>query len=123
MTPPWISVQPLDDPTFAQLRRRAIFDCCKWDPQIGDTCAIARHPLVIERSAWAEVVSLAERLARETLAAEGEIVVRSELHRWLGLPRAVRRALKNAYALGASCGAVRIIRFDFHYTTEGWRIS
>ena len=26
-----------------ELRRRAIFDCCKWDPQVGDACAIARH--------------------------------------------------------------------------------
>ena len=123
VTSPWLPVDPLDDVAFAQLRRRAIFDCCTWDPQVGDTCAISRHPLVITRAGWAEVVSLAEALARETAAAETEIVNRPDLQQRLGLPRAVRRVLKRAPSEGASRGALRLIRFDFHYTSDGWRIS
>ena len=63
MTSPWVPVEPLDDAAFAAVRRRAIFDCHKWDPQVGDVCTIARHPLVIARAAWDEVVCLARALA------------------------------------------------------------
>ena len=123
MTSPWIPAAPLGDEDFARLRRRAIFDCCKWDPQVGDACSIARYPLVVSRAAWKEVVELAEALARETMAAEEELVHRPDLHRQLALPRAIRAALKRAAAVGPPCGAARLIRFDFHFTAEGWRIS
>jgi glutathionylspermidine synthase len=123
MTSPWMAVTPLDDRTHATVRRRAIFDHQKWDPQVGDTSTIARYPLVITRTAWTEVSAIAEALARETAAAEVELVARPELHARLGLPRGVRRALKGAPSAGAAQGAARIVRFDFHFTREGWRIS
>jgi len=44
MTRPWVDVEPLGDAEFVRLRRRAIFECDKWDPQVGDACAIARYP-------------------------------------------------------------------------------
>ena len=123
MTLPWIPVEPLAGDVFAQIRRRAIFDCFKWDPQVGDACSIARHPLVLTRAAWTDVANFAEALATETLAAEAELVQRPALHRALGLPWNVRRSLRRAASIGASCGAARLVRFDFHFTTEGWRIS
>ena len=122
MRSPWVAVEPLGDAEFAQLRRRAIFECDKWDPQVGDVCVIARYPLVLKKTAWTDVVALAESLARETRAAETEIIGRPDLHGRLGLPRAIRRALRQARH-GASEGAARIIRFDFHFTPDGWRIS
>jgi hypothetical protein len=123
LTGPWVPVEPLDDGAFARVRRRAIFDCLKWDPQVGDSCAIARHPLVITRAAWTELVPLAEALARETLLAERELVERPELHRTLGIGSPLRRALGSITSLGASRGVARLMRFDFHFTTDGWRIS
>lgn len=123
MTTPWVCVEPLADDAFASIRRRAIFDWQKWDPQVGDACAIARYPLVIARHAWTDVTRLAEALAAETRAAEAELVQRPELHRRLGLSRPVRRALRSAGALGAPSEAARIMRFDFHFTADGWRIS
>jgi len=123
MTSPWIAVRALDDRTHAIVRRRAIFDAQKWDPQVGDTSTVAPYPLVISRDAWTEVSGMAEALARETAAAEAELVARPELHRRLGLPWAVRRALRQAAVTGATSGAARIVRFDFHFTRHGWRIS
>jgi len=120
---PWLPVTPLGNAEFAQLRRRAIFECDKWDPQVGDVGVVARAPLVMRTSAWTEVAEMAAALARETLAAEAELMTRPDLHRRLGLPRAVRRALAVAASAGGSRGAARLVRFDFHFTDEGWRIS
>jgi hypothetical protein len=123
MTSPWLAVQPLDEAAFSRVRRRAIFECHKWDPQVGDTCAIARQPLVMTRAAWEEVRLLAESLAAETHAAEVEVLQRPDLHARLGLPRSVRRALAEVPQRGAAVGVARLMRFDFHFTDEGWRIS
>lgn len=120
---PWVPVAPLADADFACVRRRAIFECHKWDPQVGDASVVARAPLVLRASAWTDVARLAEALARETLAAEAELAGRPDLHARLGLPRPVRRALRLAAAGRPSAGAARLIRFDFHYTDNGWRIS
>src|SRR5438128_131288 len=69
-----------------EIRRRAIFDCCKWDPQVGDVSVLAPFALLIDESTWRELARLAEALARETLAAERELLGRPKLHRLLGLP-------------------------------------
>ena len=122
LTSPWVSVDPLPDDVFAGVRRRAIFDCHKWDPQVGDVCVIARYPLVVTREAWTEVSGLASALAHETLQAERELLSRPDLHHRLALPWTVRRALRAGRG-DATTGAARIIRFDFHHTPHGWRIS
>lgn len=123
LTVPWEPAEPVPPDAFARLRRRAIFDCCKWDPQVEDVSTLAPFPLVLRREAWSEIALLAERLTAEAIAAEEELLDRPELHRVLGLPLAVRRALAGARRRGPTQGAARVTRFDFHWTPEGWRIS
>jgi glutathionylspermidine synthase len=108
---------------FAELRRRTVFEHGKWDPQFEDECVLADFALHIGRATWRELAALAEALARETLAAERELVERPELHRRLGLPRAIRRCLRECGTRGPARGAARVMRFDFHWTRSGWRIS
>jgi len=117
------SLPSLDAAQCEALRRRAIFDCCKWDPQVEDTPSLAPFPLVLEADAWSRLAGAAEALARETLATEEELVQRPDLHRRLGLPGAVRRRLQEIPRLGATAGVARVMRFDFHPTAEGWRVS
>lgn len=119
---PWRAVDPLSAAAFTEVTRRAIFDCCKWDPQLEDAPALADAPVVLRAEAWRELAALAEALARETLAAEAELVERPELHRRLALPRAARAALRRSRA-APSAGVARLVRFDFHFTPDGWRIS
>jgi glutathionylspermidine synthase len=122
MNAPWREVQPLPAQTVACVRRRAIFDWCKWDPQVEDVSTVADVPIVLGREAWCRLAALAERLSREVLAAEEELAERPELHPALGLPRTLAKALGRAH-WRRTAEAARIIRFDFHHTTDGWKIS
>jgi glutathionylspermidine synthase len=95
----------------------------KWDAQVGDVAAMARFPLVLSKPAWARLASMAASLARETVAMEAELSNRPELWSRLGLPRALDRALRPRRDEPPTPGAARIMRFDFHPTEEGWRVS
>ena len=119
---PWLAVEPLPAVVARSIRRRAIFECCKWDPQVEDVSTIADVPIVLAAGDWRELVETAELLAAEVVAAEREIWHRPELHDLLGLPRSIRRILRRAREQDAGPGA-RFIRFDFHHTGAGWRIS
>ncbi len=111
----------IDPGTFAAIRRRAVLEGCKWDPQVGDVNSLADFPLIISRVEWTELASLAESLAAETLSAEREVLNLPHLLDELGLPRRVRAALRGDAPVTPT--AARTMRFDFHCTTEGWRLS
>ncbi|MBL8130304.1 MAG: glutathionylspermidine synthase family protein [Anaerolineae bacterium] len=122
--PPYQALDPLPPPVFREVWLETVFDEYKWDPQIGDTAALSSFALLLRADAWRELTGLAERLAAEALAAEAELLARPELCGALGLPRAVRRLWggREPIRIGTERD-VRVIRFDFHHTTEGWRIS
>jgi hypothetical protein len=84
----------LDRQVFAGVRRRAVLEGCKWDPQVGDVSTLAEFPLFLSRQSWDELATLAERLTSEALAAEGEVLHRPDLLKGLGLPRRIRAALR-----------------------------
>jgi glutathionylspermidine synthase len=110
----------IDAIAFRDIRQRMVLDGCKWDPQVGDVATLAAFPLMISRNAWRQIEQLAEQLASELLAAEQEIRLRPELLRLLGLPRRLDSAVRESCAHPP---AARIMRFDFHWTTNGWQIS
>lgn len=110
----------------AELRRRAIFECCKWDPQVEDIDTLAPLAVVLRPSAWRELATLAEALYGETLALEEALQQRPDLHRALALPRRIRQilatlAIRNATQRGTP--DLRVMRFDFHPAEEGWQVS
>ncbi len=110
---------PLSVERFAALRRRLSLEHCKWDAQVGDRTALSRAPLLLARAAWEELATLAERLFAETVAAEQELLERPQLHATLGVPRRLRELLKRPLTPSAA----RAMRFDFHPTAQGWRVS
>jgi len=107
---------------WSELRLRAIFDHCKWDPQCGDHPVLARFPLVLESEAVSELTHLAEQLTHEALAAENEILAKPHLLSRLAIPAAIRRCFDKG-TKAAQRRHIRVMRFDFHYTTRGWQIS
>ncbi len=112
---------PMAAEAFAKLRRLALLDGCKWDPQVGDISTLAPFHLVVKTRVWNRLAWQAEQLTWEAFAAEDEVMRRPELLSELGLPRQLRRVLADALPVTPSAG--RVMRFDFHPTREGWRIS
>lgn len=77
----------------------------------------------MEPEEWQTLVTLSEKLTNEALSAEREIVLRPDLHEKLGLPAEIRKALQGCARQGLPAGAARVMRFDFHFTPGGWRIT
>jgi hypothetical protein len=123
MNAPYYAAPALSARDFEVVRRRTIFEHCKWDPQVGDVSVLGSFPLVLGAERWRELSDLAERLASEALAAENELVFAPALHRRLGVPRSIRKALERAVDEPPTPAAVRVMRFDFHWCRDGWRIS
>ena len=121
-SPPLSVGASLSPESFRQLRLRAIFDYCKSDPQCGDVDVLAKFPLLLTAGTMRELARLAEALTREALAAEVEILKKPLLLKTLSIPTAIRSYLRVAGA-ERETRHVRVMRFDFHFTTEGWRIS
>jgi glutathionylspermidine synthase len=106
-----------------ELQKRAIFDFCKWDIQCEDHSVLAPFPLLLERTTSEFLNTAAEALSKEALAAEAEILGRPKLLERLGLPRAIRKVLQQYASHLSNSSHVRVMRFDFHPTPDGWRIS
>jgi glutathionylspermidine synthase len=105
------------------IRRRMMLDGFKWDPQVGDVSTIAQFPIIMPVAQWRELSDLAGRMAGEIGAAEAELLERPDLHKGLGLPRRLRRVFHRRAGASLTPPAARVLRFDFHTTDEGWRIS
>ena len=60
---PLVAGAPLAPDRFAEVRRRMVFEHCKWDPQVEDVNVLAPFPLVLGADVWADLAQLAESLA------------------------------------------------------------
>lgn len=120
---PWCTVVLLPDHTRSEVRRRAIFECCKWDPQVEDVDTLAPMAIVLRRPVWRHLAQTAELLTAETLILERELATRPELHKALAIPRRIRTALGTLPEQPLWSRDVRVMRFDFHPTAAGWCVS
>src|ERR1700746_1893284 len=110
-------------PEFQMIRNRMALDFCKWDSQVGDVTTLFRQPLLLCSETWQQLQQSAETLSSELLCAERELLDRPEPCSALGLPLSLRKIFEDANRGKESPCAVRTLRFDFHYTLDGWRIS
>ena len=108
---------------WRELRARAIFDYCKWDHQCEDNSVLARFPLFVGSRVVDSLGAMAEGLSEEAFLAEAEILRRPELIRRLGISKRIAEIMERSRGRSAGSESVRVMRFDFHFTSEGWRIS
>ncbi len=106
----------------ADLRSRLAFEHGKYDLQVGDRSTISMRPILLSSSVWRSLARDAEALWREAVEAERAALAEPALLRRLGLPRTLRHEILRACRGHSSIGA-RFVRFDFHPTPDGWRIS
>ena len=104
-----------------ELRRRAIFEAGKLDPQTYDEPTLAPFALRIAPRTWRALAGLAERCAAELATVEAALVADRRHWRALGLSRRMRSVLANVHEPTAR--DPRFCRFDFHPTADGWRVS
>jgi glutathionylspermidine synthase len=99
-----------------------MLDHFKWDPQIGDESVLLDQPLILSSQAWTELATTAERMAAEIANIEIELLERPEMQRVLGLPIPLQLVLQG-WANARPAAGIRVLRFDFHATTDGWNVS
>lgn len=107
----------------ARMRRRAIFECHKYDPQSGDVSVLAPFALRIDEATRRDLTRRAEALAREMITAERAIAADRRARRELALPLPLRGLLSSRAPGAEPPTLARYVRFDFHPTPDGWRIS
>jgi glutathionylspermidine synthase len=112
--------EPLEPDVRADIRRTLELRHFKWDAQLGDVEILSAAPLLMSRSAWNELASLAVRLFDETLALERALLENPSARARLGAPR----SLLGVFDVDQLTPTLaRVMRFDFHFTTDGWRVS
>jgi glutathionylspermidine synthase len=121
MSIPYQVGDPLPDAVWQNVKLRTVFEHCKWDVQSEDHCVLADFPLLLAESEWKKVCVTAEALSRELAFAEHELLRRRDLQAKLGLPKLLQKEFGRLAE--STPGAARVMRFDFHFTDEGWRIS
>lgn len=118
-----LSVGPrLSARDLRELQAAMMFEDFKWDVRCEDHEVLADFPLILGENAFHELADVAEGLSRELFAAEKELLSRTDLHSVLGIPKRIRRCLTEG-DIPPSKGIARVLRFDFHPTKHGWRIS
>jgi len=107
---------------YQNFRYRVIFEGCKWDPQVGDENTIADEVVILSAAAAHKLCTWAEALAAETVQLEQALLKKPELFGELALPRVLQKALQESSRFDPT-KHVRLMRFDFHPTFDGWAVS
>lgn len=107
---------------YSDYRYEVIFSGYKWDPQVIDSNTVSEYALVMDKEEMQTLAQLAEQLAQETMAMEEKLIGRIDIHKKLGFPYRMRRAMKKLKTYQPE-QHVRLMRYDFHWTNKGWQIS
>jgi len=117
-----IQINPIQQQQYPEFKKKVIFQCCKWDPQVGDVNAISDHIVVISKDISQRLIQWAESLSKETLALENQLIKNPNLWNELSLPGPIKKALKKANGCLPE-KVINIMRFDFHPTATGWALT
>ena len=115
---------PLAPSALANIERHLHLNCNKWDTQIGDSSVLSAHALILAGHEWDWLCNCAEQLAAEMTYAESIALETERYCALAGVPAPVRRLLGTEQNQAKPNVAVtRSMRFDFHPTSTGWRVS
>ncbi|MCL2574686.1 MAG: glutathionylspermidine synthase family protein [Defluviitaleaceae bacterium] len=106
---------------YQEYRINVMFDGYKWDLQASEQGTISDKVVLLEPSCASLLADYAVKLYHETIAMESLLQKSPELVLGMGISQKMTDTL-------CSCEYdpqkhLRFMRFDFHPTTDGWRIS
>jgi len=106
---------------FPEYRLQQIFDGYKWDYQSSEQPTISDEVVLLDDNNANFLIEASERLYAETVALETEIRKSKALLTELGFSdKLVELLYTSNYQPDKH---VRLMRFDFHPTTTGWKVS
>ena len=123
---------------YYEYRYQTIFQAYKWDPQVGDHNTVANQVLLMDPDTANQLELWAEQLSVETMRMEEAFLKKPYLAKKLGLPKKVLKALDQISCPPSKMHIrhklsslpnydkdqnIRLMRFDFHPTKDGWAIS
>lgn len=117
-----ISLGTIPADQYQNYKYNVMFHAYKWDPQVGSVNTIARHVVLLSQSLAAQLAEWAEGLAAETTAVENALLGQLHLAKSLGIPDVLQRELPLLQNQDSQ-QHVRLMRFDFHPTADGWAVS
>ena len=117
-----LSLVPIPHAAYNDYRYEVIFRAYKWDPQVSDINTISDHILLISEEVAEHLEHLAELLSAETMQIEEALWRNPKLATGLGIERNVLKHLKSIKDYRQE-EHVRLMRFDFHPTMDGWTVS
>jgi glutathionylspermidine synthase len=107
---------------YSEYRYNVIFNAYKWDPQVGDHNTVAKHAVLMDQETVIRLERWAERLSEETMQMEEALISRLASAKKLGLPRSILKLSDRLSSYDRSKN-IRLMRFDFHPTADGWAVS
>jgi len=116
-----MNIKSIPTAFYPDYRMDVMFDGYKWDLQAGEQSTISDKVVLMEQGEASFLVEHAVKLYHETIEMESVLHKSPEIVPALGISHQMTDALCNCEYNPAI--HIRFMRFDFHPTTDGWRIS
>ena len=116
-----IKIATIPKENFYDYRLNVIFDAYKWDLQDSEQSTISDKVVLLDQKELDFLSSSAVLLYNETIAMEKAIKSRPDLAIKMGISEEMTNALCNCDYNPNN--HIRLMRFDFHPTEKGWKIS
>ena len=116
-----IQIQKIPHSSFLTYRTDVMFDGYKWDWQAGEQSTISDRVILVEPDDLNFLSTSAVALYHETVAMEQALKHRPNLVLKMGISEEMATALCNCDYNPSE--HIRLMRFDFHPTHNGWALS
>lgn len=117
-----VELRRIPEEKYSGYRYDVIFKAYKWDPQVGDHNTVAKHAIILDQDTARQLEIYAERLSEETMLMEEALISRPDLIKRLGLPPKIEKNVNRLAGYERSRN-IRLMRFDFHPSEDGWVVS
>ncbi|WP_162163972.1 glutathionylspermidine synthase family protein [Acholeplasma hippikon] len=112
----------IDKSIYEDYKIDVIFDAYKWDPQVGDVNTVSEYVLLITEEKAASLKRDAENLTKETHMIQEAMLKNLNFSKEVGLSKKMKKYFMKQTKYNRDKN-VSLMRYDFHPTTKGFRIS